>query len=137
MTTSILLARALLSQSAAVTSVVSDRIHIGQIPQGASAPCLVLRSVWSEPEYQVAGRSPAWNSRIRVECIGKSASIVDLLAETVGDALRDVVHQAVLVDGDPLSESVCIWQLGTHEFTVGDDRAYYRLIVEFRLRWLS
>ncbi|SIQ98769.1 Protein of unknown function [Rhizobium sp. RU35A] len=137
MTTSIQLARALLSQAAAVTSVVSDRIYIGQIPQGASAPCLVLRSVWSEPEYQVAGVSPARNSRVRVECIGKSASAVDLLAEFVGAALRDVAHQSVSADGDPLSDSVTIWQLGTHESDVGDDRTYHRVTLEFRMRWLQ
>lgn len=137
MTTSVQLARALLLQSVPVTTTVADRIWIGRIPQDASSPCLVLRSVWSEPEYQVAGVSPARDSRIRVECIAKSASTVDLLAETVGAALRDVAHQPVTVEGNVLSESVCLWQLGTHESDVGDDRTYHRVIIEFRMRWLQ
>lgn len=137
MTTANELIRSLLVLASPVNTAVGGRIYIGQIPQDASSPCLVLRSVWSEPEYLVGGSTPARNSRVRVECIAKSASTVDLLANEVGAALRDVAHQPVIVDGGLLSEAVTIWQLGTHESDVGDDRTFHRVILEFRMRWLQ
>ncbi|TDK35200.1 DUF3168 domain-containing protein [Rhizobium deserti] len=82
---------ALLLADARVRHLISDRIHWGRLPQGASSTAYgILQVVSSQPDITNSGRSGLERVRLQVDGYAKSA----LLARNIADAITSVIEGA-------------------------------------------
>ncbi len=92
-----------------ITALVGERIYPTVIPQGGSAPCVVLRRISTRPEHTLAGMTRLSHSRIQFDCLSDDKDEADSIAKAIqncgidsyqGTTLGITFHGAEFERGD-------------------------------------
>jgi len=128
-----------LKAAPAVAAIVGDgespeafRIHAFEVPQAFARPCLVASLLSESEDQMVGGAGGYFESRVQVQCLADDPAGANDLGEVVKAALSDITKQAIAG-----ATSVDIWKAGADYTDVSADRAVYRRILDFYVRWRS
>lgn len=102
--------RAKLIAESEITGLVAERIYPTVIPQGGSAPCIVLKRISTRPEHTLSGMTRLSHSRIQFDCLSETdKDEADAIAKAVqnsgidsyqGTTLGITFHGAEFERGD-------------------------------------
>jgi hypothetical protein len=124
--------------SPAITAVVGQQIWLSRAKQGAIQPYILIHKPGQVNEQLLSGDAGYPESRVSIECVGKSAAETENLGNTVFDVLKQVAN-AIVDDGQsPTSVIGRDVTITTSDFDVddySDDRSAYRRIIDFYVRW--
>lgn len=76
-----------LSSESTITSLVGTRIYPDFVPSDAAYPCITYRTLGFSQEYLVDGQSQTSNATVEFTLLGRSATDLETLAQTLQDHL--------------------------------------------------
>ena len=77
----------LLLSDSGLAALVSNRIHPGSLPQGATLPAIVMNRISGGPQYADEGETGLNEARVQFDCWAATYSQAKLVARAVIDRL--------------------------------------------------
>lgn len=122
-----------LKATPAVTSLTTAAgVYPIDMPQQATAPCLVVNLTSGYDEHMLSGAGKYYRNRITVECLAVGPEAVVALGDAVLAALQDNVNATI---GAFTGVTTQFADLDRTDFS--NDRTTYRRTLDFFIRWRS
>ncbi|AZO29424.1 DUF3168 domain-containing protein [Mesorhizobium sp. M1B.F.Ca.ET.045.04.1.1] len=120
-----------LTATSAVTSITTAAgIYPIDLPQGASAPCLVVNIVSGFDEQMLDGAGKYYRHRVTVECNAYTADEAMALGDAVMSALQENINATIGSFSGVTTQFADLDRTDT-----SDDRSTYRRLLDFFIRW--
>jgi hypothetical protein len=121
-----------------ITSIIgAGAVHAMQAPQEAPIPYLVLHLIDEPDEQMLAGRGGYYDSRIQIDCIGRTASEANKLGELLKVNFPCVKQTVAINNESPpdVATDVDISKESSDFSDSADDRSSFRRACDYKIRW--
>lgn len=134
----LIICKTLLRADAGLAALVGANSFPVEAPQGAMLPYIAFRPIAESEDQLLDGAGSYFETRVEITICAATALAADQIGEAVKRALGDVRLRALDDGASPpaiIARQVTCWKAGADISDASADRAVFRRVMDFELRW--